>query len=58
MELAKTGGVDTMPALDPDDNIHLQEQWYSIDGRAIDPASYRGIAIRRQGNHVSKHLLL
>ena len=56
--LAKTGGVDTLPALDPDDNIHLQEQWYSIDGRAIDPASYRGIAIRRQGNHVSKHLFL
>lgn len=54
---ASLSGVEALPALDPDDNIHQPALWYSIDGLPIDPATYRGIAIRRQGTHTSKHLL-
>lgn len=54
----RTSGVDYIqPALDPDDNTSFPAEYYTLDGRRIDPATYRGIVIRRQGTSVTKELL-
>ena len=53
----KNSGLENLPEIDPDSNSKFPVEWYSLDGRAIDPASYKGVAIRRQGSSVSKHLL-
>lgn len=49
-------GVETIPMeLQPDeaDNA-MAAEYYSLDGRRVNPEAYRGIVIRRQGTKVSK----
>lgn len=54
----RTSGIDRLPVdIDPDSNKNFPVEYYTIDGRRIDPATFRGIAIRRQGSAVSKVLL-
>jgi len=52
-------GLDEIPAyLQPEkDNSAYPVEYYSTDGRRVDPNTYRGIVIRRQGTSVSKLLL-
>lgn len=52
-------GIESIPAyLQPEvDNSVCPVEFYTIDGRRIDPETYRGIAIRRQGTSVTKIVL-
>jgi len=52
----RNSGIDRIPPrLQPDcDNSAYPVEYYTLDGRRIDPATYRGIVIRRQGTAVSK----
>lgn len=54
--VGKTGGVETVPVyLQPDEkDSTLPVEYYSIDGRRINPEGYHGIAIRRQGSKTTK----
>lgn len=52
-----SSGLENLPEIDPDSDSRYPVEWYSLDGRAVDPATFRGVAIRRQGSSVSKHLL-
>ncbi len=49
------GRIDSM--LDETDPRTLPAEYFSLDGLRVDPSTYRGIVIRRQGSRVSKHLL-
>lgn len=55
----KFSGVETIPVdLSPENaDSSMPIEYYSIDGRRINPDNYRGIAIRRQGSRASKILL-
>lgn len=44
-------------AIDDDGLSSQAAVWYSVDGRVVDPASYRGIAIKKCGSAVTKHFL-
>lgn len=57
--IGKTGGVETVPVhLQPDEkDSTLPVEYYSIDGRRINPEGYHGIAIRRQESKATKILL-
>lgn len=52
-------GIENIPAnLQPEfDNSTCPVEHYSLDGRRVDPSTYRGIAIRRQGTAVTKVIL-
>jgi endonuclease I len=53
----KNSTVTSAIALQPDNNSRYPVEYYSTDGRRIDPTSFRGIAIRRQGTSIIKVLL-
>ncbi len=54
----RISGIEMIqPGLDPDDNKSCPAEYYTLDGRRVDPSSYRGIVIRRQGTYVTKELL-
>lgn len=59
MAQGRFSGVDEIPAyLQPEsDNATFPAEYYSTDGRRVDPATYRGIVIRRQGTSITKLLL-
>lgn len=46
-------GVDAVEAEEDDGAA----KWYSVDGREIDPSGFRGLALRRSGSKVTKHVL-
>ena len=46
-------GVEAVGA----DDAETVAKWYSVDGREIDPSTYRGIALRRSGSKVTKQVL-
>lgn len=39
------------------DNAGDAVKWYSVDGREIDPSTFRGIALRRSGSKVTKQVI-
>lgn len=56
----RNSGIDRIPddsRLTDDDNSLLPVEFFSVDGIKVDPASYHGIVIRRQGSKVSKLIL-
>ncbi len=56
----RNSGLDRIPdelRLSDDGDSLLPVEYFSIDGVAVDPATYRGIVIRRQGSKVSKLIL-
>lgn len=59
MAQGRYSGIENIPAyLQPEvDNSVCPVEFYTTDGRRVDPATYRGIVIRRQGTSVTKLLL-
>ena len=57
--MGRTSSLNEVPVyLQPDlDNSTQPVEYYTTDGRRIDPANYRGIVIRRQGTSVTKILI-
>lgn len=57
--IGKYNDVETVPDnIRPElDNSMMPAEYYSLDGIRVDPATYKGIVIRRQGTSVSKILL-
>lgn len=55
----RNSGIEQIPVyLQPEaDNDTYPAEYYTVDGRRVDPATYRGIVIRRQGTSVCKILL-
>lgn len=47
----------TLPQLDPENSSAYPAEYYSIDGRRVNPDTFRGIVIRRQGTLIQKLLL-
>lgn len=59
MAQGRYSGIENIPVyLQPEvDNSVCPVEFYTTDGRRVDPATYRGIVIRRQGTSVTKLLL-
>lgn len=57
--IGKYNDIQTVPDnIRPDlDESLMPAEYYSLDGLRVDPATYRGIVIRRQGSSVTKLLL-
>ena len=57
--MGRHSGLNEVPEyLQPElDNTLQPVEYYTTDGRRIDPATYRGIVIRRQGTSVTKLLI-
>lgn len=57
--MGRHSGLNEVPEyLQPElDNTLQPVEYYTTDGRRIDPSTYRGIVIRRQGTSVTKLLL-
>lgn len=57
--MGRNSGIDQVPSfLQPDQSDStLPVEYYTTDGRRIDPTTYHGIVIRRQGTSVTKILI-